>query len=187
MRMTQPQSAPPTSPSGASPQQPQRAEPVYRPTPPSDIDRIRFALVGFIAGAATIGLAWTIATRNNASPTRTTATTAFSTTTFEPRQPSTSPNTPATDATAQTTAAKPATALIDLNTADRETLDLLPGIGPAMAERIVNDREANGPFESVDDLVRVHGIGSRTVNNIRHLVTVSTKHEPADEQTSQDD
>ncbi len=56
--------------------------------------------------------------------------------------------------------------LIDINTADAETLQSLPGIGAAMAERIVADREANGPFADLKDLTRISGIGEKTVEAI---------------------
>jgi comEA protein len=58
---------------------------------------------------------------------------------------------------------------IDVNTAGSAELQLLPGIGPALAERIMQDREANGPFSSVDDLMRVKGIGPRTVARLRDM------------------
>ena len=50
---------------------------------------------------------------------------------------------------------------INVNVADEQKLRLLPGIGPALAARIVADRESNGPFKNVDDLKRVRGIGDR--------------------------
>ena len=62
--------------------------------------------------------------------------------------------------------------LIDLNTADAALLSTLPRIGPALAERIVAWRQANGGFRSVDDLLAVSGIGSRTLEGLRALVTV---------------
>ncbi|HZW11529.1 MAG TPA: ComEA family DNA-binding protein [Phycisphaerales bacterium] len=52
---------------------------------------------------------------------------------------------------------------INVNTASASELDLLPGIGPALAGRIIADREANGPFRTLDDLDRVSGIGPKTV------------------------
>lgn len=62
---------------------------------------------------------------------------------------------------------------VNLNRATAEELDSkLPGIGPAKARAIVADREENGPFKSVDELVRVNGIGEKTLENIRDLVTV---------------
>lgn len=59
---------------------------------------------------------------------------------------------------------------IDLNAAGLAELDLLPGIGPALASRIIADRDENGPYDSIDDLQRVKGIGPKTVEKIRKLV-----------------
>jgi competence protein ComEA len=62
--------------------------------------------------------------------------------------------------------------LIDVNTASAEELEALPGIGPTLAAAIVDERERNGPFDSVDDLNRVPGIGDGRLGQIRDLVTV---------------
>ncbi|MBL8745696.1 MAG: helix-hairpin-helix domain-containing protein [Phycisphaerae bacterium] len=59
------------------------------------------------------------------------------------------------------------TATINLNTATEAELEALPRIGPALARRIVEDRQANGPFRSVDDVNRVKGVGPRTIDLIR--------------------
>jgi competence protein ComEA len=56
---------------------------------------------------------------------------------------------------------------IDLNTASVAELNVLPAIGPGLAERIVADREQRGPFESVDSLARVSGIGKATIERLR--------------------
>lgn len=56
---------------------------------------------------------------------------------------------------------------IDVNTADRLELMQLEGIGETLADRIVDDRETNGPFETIDDLQRVKGIGPKTVEKLR--------------------
>lgn|SRR5690606_33556132 len=69
-------------------------------------------------------------------------------------------------------AAPSPTRIINLNTATAAELDLLPGIGPALAQRIVEDREKRGPFKSIDNLDRVRGIGPETIRRIRPLVTV---------------
>ena len=61
---------------------------------------------------------------------------------------------------------------VDLNSADAELLKRLPGIGELRAQAIVNYREANGHFASVDGLLDVNGIGIDTVDSIRDLVTV---------------
>lgn len=55
---------------------------------------------------------------------------------------------------------------IDPNTADAGELQRLPGIGPALAARIVADREARGPFRSAADLLRVSGIGEATLGRL---------------------
>ena len=61
---------------------------------------------------------------------------------------------------------------VNLNTADEAALDTLPGVGPAIAGRIIEWREANGRFASVDDLLSVSGIGPKMLESIRDLVTV---------------
>jgi competence protein ComEA len=61
---------------------------------------------------------------------------------------------------------------VDLNTATVEQLESLPGVGPATAAAIVDDRARNGPYASVDDLDRVAGIGPAKLAALRDLVTV---------------
>lgn len=63
-------------------------------------------------------------------------------------------------------------ALIDINTANADELDRLPGIGPALADAIIEYRTENGPFTSVDQLARVPGISARMVDDMRELVTI---------------
>jgi competence protein ComEA len=67
--------------------------------------------------------------------------------------------------------AGPSAGKINLNSADAATHDTLPRIGPAMAQRIIDWREANGRFASVDDLLAVTGIGQKTLDGLRDLVT----------------
>lgn len=61
---------------------------------------------------------------------------------------------------------------IDLNTADEAALDTLPRIGPALAERIIQWREDNGRFTSIEDLLAVPGIGDKMLEGLRDLVRV---------------
>ncbi|WP_235915700.1 ComEA family DNA-binding protein, partial [Puerhibacterium puerhi] len=63
-------------------------------------------------------------------------------------------------------------AVVDLNTADEAALDTLPGIGPALAGRILAWREENGRFTSVDELDEVSGIGPALLERLRDLVRV---------------
>jgi competence protein ComEA len=61
---------------------------------------------------------------------------------------------------------------IDLNTADLAELEELPGVGPSTAQAIIDHREANGPFLSVDDLLDVRGIGPAKLEALRDLAVV---------------
>ena len=56
---------------------------------------------------------------------------------------------------------------LDLNAADAEELDALPGIGPAKAQAIIEDRNANGPYETVEQLTRVKGIGEKLLDKLK--------------------
>ncbi len=59
---------------------------------------------------------------------------------------------------------------LDLNTADAVAFQALPGIGPTLAQRILADRDAHGPFQTPEDLLRVPGIGPKRLERIRPLV-----------------
>lgn len=74
----------------------------------------------------------------------------------------------------QPAGAKPTpSAFIDINTATALQLEDLPGVGPSLAARIVADREKNGPFNSIEALDRVDGIGEGIIAKIRPYVTVT--------------
>lgn len=62
---------------------------------------------------------------------------------------------------------------IDLNSAPAAELELLPGVGPSLAAAIVADRGAQGPFDSVDALDRVRGIGPAVLARIRPHAVVA--------------
>ena len=66
----------------------------------------------------------------------------------------------------------PTGAPVDLNSATLDQLDALPGIGPVLAQRILDWRTQNGRFTSVEELGEVSGIGEATLGDIRDLVTV---------------
>lgn len=62
--------------------------------------------------------------------------------------------------------------LVNLNTADEKALDTLPGIGPAMAKRIIEYRETEGGFQSVEDLKKVKGIGEAKFEKMKDRVCI---------------
>ena len=59
---------------------------------------------------------------------------------------------------------------VNINTADVASLETLPGIGPALAQRIVDFRQASGPFERIEDVMEVSGIGPGIFEQIRELI-----------------
>lgn len=59
---------------------------------------------------------------------------------------------------------------VDVNTASYEELQLLPSIGPVLAERILLYRERYEPFSSVDELQQIHGIGPKTVQKLKYYL-----------------
>jgi len=86
----------------------------------------------------------------------------------------------AAGAAAAPEAAKPAPAAarssaVDLNSASEEQLQEVPGIGPSLAKKIVDFRKENGPFKSVDDLLKVRGIGEKSLERLRPHLTVGKK------------
>ncbi len=64
-------------------------------------------------------------------------------------------------------------AAVDLNTAGVSELDSLPGIGPAIAARIVAYREKNGPFKRPEDLMNVSGIGEKKFLALKDRVSIA--------------
>jgi len=64
---------------------------------------------------------------------------------------------------------------ININTAPLDSLVLLPGIGDHLAARIIETRSTNGRFESVDDLIRVNGIGPAKLQAVRGMIEVGEK------------
>ena len=64
------------------------------------------------------------------------------------------------------------TTMVNINTATSAQLQSLPGIGPSLASRIISDRERNGPFSHVYDIMRVSGIGQKKYEAIEALICV---------------
>ncbi len=82
------------------------------------------------------------------------------------------------DPAATTPRPPPGAPLLDLNTAQAADLERLPGIGPRLARRIVEERERAGPFRAPRELHRVRGLGPRMVEALEPLVTAGTSGEP---------
>lgn len=61
---------------------------------------------------------------------------------------------------------------ININTADLALLDKLPGIGPAKAQAIISYRESSGAFQSAEDIKNVKGIGDKSYEDLKNLITV---------------
>ncbi len=78
-----------------------------------------------------------------------------------------------TQQTIETGQPAPARLMIDINTASIDQLQLLPSIGPKLAQRIIDDRTEHGSFESLKDLDRVTGIGPKTLERLADWVTIS--------------
>lgn len=87
----------------------------------------------------------------------------------------------AAEKTAKPVAANPAkpaaaaTPLVNLNTATQAQLESLPGLGPKVAERILEYRQKNGPFKKVENLMNVKGIGEKSFLKLKPLLSVTDK------------
>ena len=60
---------------------------------------------------------------------------------------------------------------VNINTADAAALETLPGIGPALAQRILDYRQVHGPFLRVEDIMEVSGIGQATFEKLSDQIT----------------
>jgi competence ComEA-like helix-hairpin-helix protein len=67
---------------------------------------------------------------------------------------------------------KPPAQPININTANSEQLQQVPGIGPAIADKILQMRKSYGPFKSVDDLLAIRGLGAKRLEKMRKYLTV---------------
>lgn len=64
------------------------------------------------------------------------------------------------------------TELVNINTASAAELDTLPGIGPSLAQRIIDYRQQNGPFINAEDIINVPGIGAGNYERFKDMITV---------------
>ncbi len=72
----------------------------------------------------------------------------------------------------QTSSTGPGAGKVNLNTATTSELETLPGIGPAKSSAILEYRESNGPFKTIEDLKSISGIGDKTFEKLKDLITV---------------
>lgn len=153
----------------------------------------RFIAAGALGGAAVMGLAWAIASgRGTAThsptpppPFHTPQTLSLDTppaTRQTLLQAATTPEEPAAEKTPienpspppadPAPTPPPPTLIVNINKAGAAELELLPGIGPALAQRIVEHRAKHGRFRRVEDLDAVKGIGPKTLERLRPFVRV---------------
>src|SRR5262245_60467442 len=66
-----------------------------------------------------------------------------------------------------------ALAAVNINTATKEELDALPGIGPVKAQAIIDYRNANGPFKSPEDIMKVKGIKEGEFGKVKGLISTT--------------
>lgn len=76
------------------------------------------------------------------------------------------------DGLANTSEEKLVSEKVNINTANKEELDTLPGIGPSTAEKIINYRKENGKFKSIEEIKDVSGIGDSKYENIKDMIDI---------------
>jgi len=72
-------------------------------------------------------------------------------------------------------AGEESTGVVNINEASAEQLQLLPRVGPALAGRIIEFREANGPYRTAEEIVAVKGIGEKSFANLEKYIVTSGK------------
>ena len=99
-------------------------------------------------------------------------TAAAATADTSPAEPATETQTEDENQAAASTPAGSDSGLIDINSADLAALETLPGIGEVLAGRIIEYRETNGPFSSIEEIVNVSGIGDKKYEAIKNMIEV---------------
>lgn len=143
--------------------EPKRSDPQW-PSAPA-----RFLAAGVLGVASLAGLTLSLTRAPTAAISR-----GIQSAQLGPTETDTAPESAGT-VNASATPAGPSTASplsVNINAATAAELELLPGIGPALAQRIIEERTRLGSFKSIEDLDKVRGIGPRTLERLRPLVRV---------------
>src|SRR6267142_2054948 len=74
---------------------------------------------------------------------------------------------------ATSSAVKEKPELVDINSASAVDLEKVPGLGPSLSRRIVEFRDKNGPYSTVEDLLKVQGIGEKSLSHFREFLTAN--------------
>ena len=61
---------------------------------------------------------------------------------------------------------------VNINTANEEELSALPGIGPVIAERIIEYRDKNGPFKNTEEITKIKGVGDKTFQKLKDFIAI---------------
>lgn len=67
---------------------------------------------------------------------------------------------------------------VDLNQATRNELEAIPGIGPSLAGKIILERNRRGGFRTLEDLLKIRGIGRKTLNHLEKYITIDDSAQP---------
>lgn len=109
---------------------------------------------------------------SSAIPSATTTLIAFSPTTLPATAPTATPTKEVPTPTPSPTIAPTRSEKININTADLAGLDKITGVGPAIAQRIIDYRNTNGPFQSIEEIKNVKGIGDITFEKMRDQIKI---------------
>ena len=135
-------------------------------TRPADLSHLNLALL--LRDGDQINVPEILPTSTPLPPTRTPPPTV----TVGPGTPRPTELTPTLAPTSAPTSAGSSGGLVNINTATLAELDTLPRIGPAIAQRIIDYRTANGPFTTIEQIKNVKGIGDATFAQLKDLITV---------------
>ena len=79
---------------------------------------------------------------------------------------------PSSISTPTSTSSPEQSAKINVNTADKQELEKITGVGPIIAQRIIDYRQSNGPFQTIEDIKKVNGIGNKTFEKMKNEIAI---------------